>query len=54
MITKVNDSVKHPVAGWEKVLFDLNQRIQTLQDLVPIVERKIRQGEPWSGGSCAD
>ena len=33
--------------GWHGVLADIRLRIEGLRNLVPIVERKIRQGEPW-------
>lgn len=33
--------------GWRSVLTDLNCEIERLRALVPIVERKIKRGEPW-------
>ncbi|HET9407675.1 MAG TPA: hypothetical protein VFO39_10595 [Candidatus Sulfotelmatobacter sp.] len=47
IVTKVNEEVKPVVAGWEKVLDDLQSRIQELNKLVPIVQRKIKNGESW-------
>jgi len=35
--------------GWGAVLADINSEIGRLQELVPIVQRKIERGEPWPG-----
>jgi hypothetical protein len=53
-ITKVKPEVKGKVTGgdepsWNAVLADLNAEIASLRKLVPIVERKVKQGDPWPG-----
>jgi len=53
-ITKVSTDVnalrEKPVenfVGWHAVLRDIQNDINRLKKLVPVVERKIRKGEPW-------
>jgi len=38
--------------GWQGVLADIQADIENLKRLVPIVEKKIRKGEPWPGDSA--
>ena len=33
--------------GWGAVLMDIQADIAYLKQLIPIVERKIKRGEPW-------
>jgi len=37
--------------GWDAVLTDIQADIAYLKQLIPIVERKIKRGEPWPGQS---
>lgn len=48
IITKVNNTVK-PDDKWVQVLTDVRQRIDHLNSLIPVIERKIKQGEVWPG-----
>ena len=54
--TKAMDFEKLSVencVGWEAVLADIQARIHRLGRLVPIVEGKIKRGEPWPGTQLA-
>ncbi|HEY7404116.1 MAG TPA: hypothetical protein VIB39_11385 [Candidatus Angelobacter sp.] len=37
------------LAGWDAVLLDIENDIETLEDHRTIVKRKIDAGEPWPG-----
>lgn len=52
-ITKVKTVVKPKnekiEVGWKAALADLQADIRRLKHLIPIIERKIKRGEPWPG-----
>jgi hypothetical protein len=55
-ITKVKTQVKRKIkaVGWSAVLDDLRAEIGRLETLVPVVEGKIKRGEPWPGTQSSD
>jgi hypothetical protein len=61
IVTKVKNKARgaeeisvEKVLGWGAVLVDIRIQIQRLQNLVPIIERKIERGEPWPTEQSTD